>query len=295
MHKTIRMQDITPKLASEMLETMKYERQRTLRPDHVKYLANEMRAKRFSSNTIGVCEMPGGTQFMVNGYHTLYAIIDSGCTQTLPIEFFHVKSYQEVDKVYAHFDRQLKRTRLDTIRVYGLEESFGIPASPLNKFAAACVVVMKDFSSGGGLSYVPDDEVVLFMMDWLPACKTYLDAVKEAPITQTMYSRHLFPLGLVTCRYSSKAPDFWNKVATNDGLVVGDPRKTLHDWILSTSLTSDSAKKHHVTLPLGMRSVASAWNAYIDGRTLNFIRVMNTTLPIVIRETPYDARWKGKL
>lgn len=294
MHKTVRMQDITPAIAAKMLETMSYERQRTLRPDHVNFLAKEMLAKRFIGNTIAVCELPGGSQFMVNGYHTLSAIVKSNTTQQLPIEFFMVKSYQDVDKVYARFDRQLKRTRLDTIRVYGLENSFEIPPSTLSKYASASVVIMKDFSSGGGLSYVSDDEVVLFMMDWLPYCKLYIESIKETPLSQIMYARHAFPIGIMTSRYSDKAPEFWNKVATNDGLVSGDPRKTLNEWLKETGLSKDSSRKRTVTLPLGMRGVASAWNAYYEGRSLNFIRVMNATLPIVIRGTPYDPKWTAQ-
>ncbi len=293
MNKTVRMQDITPTVATKMLNDMPYERQRAIRPDHIKFLANEMKQKRFIGNTIGICELPGGSQYLINGYHTLMAIIESGCSQQLPVEFFHVKSYSDVDKVYARFDRQLKRTRVDTLRVYGLEKSFDMPPSTLSKFAAASVVVMKDFTSGGGLSYVSDDEVVLFMIDWMEYMKRYLESIKETPLVQVMLGRHILPIALMTTRYSDKAPDFWNKVATDDSLAVGDPRKTLHQWIKETGLTRDSGKKRNVTLPLGMRCVASAWNAYVENRPLNFIRVLNTTLPLVIRDSPYDPKWRG--
>lgn len=292
MRKTVRMQDITPQIASKMLTDMQYERQRTIRPAHIKYLANEMKNKRFIGNTIGVCELPGGSQYLINGYHTLNAIIESGCTVQMPVEFFHVNAYAEVDKVYARFDRQLKRTRVDTIRVYGLEDEFGLPPSTLSKFAAASVVIMKDFSSGGGLSYVSDDEVVLFMIDWLEPCKKYLDSIKETPLVGVMLGRHVFPIGIMTSRYSGKAPEFWNKVATDDGLLVGDPRKTLHQWLKETGMTKDSSKRRTVTLPVGMRAVAAAWNAYCEGRSLTFIQVRNTTLPLIIRESPYDPKWK---
>lgn len=292
MHKTVRMQDITPAIAEKMLTDMKYERQRTVRPEHIKFLANEMKQKRFTSNTIGVCEMPGGTQFMVNGYHTLMAIIESSTTQQLPIEFFHVKSYQDVDKVYARFDRQLKRTRVDTLRVYGLEDSFGLAPTVLSKFAAASVIIMKDFSSGGGLSYVSDDEVVLFMIDWLDDTKKFLNSVAETHLAKLMVGRHILPIGMMTTRYSDKAGEFWNKVSTDDGLAMGDPRKTLHTWIKETGLTKDSGQKRHATLPLGLRSVASAWNAWMEERPLSFIRVVNTTMPLILRSTPYDPKWR---
>lgn len=292
MHKTVRMQDITPALATKMLGEMSYERQRTSRPEHIKFLANEMRAKRFIGNTIGVCQLPGGTQTLINGYHTLNAIIESGLTQSMPVEVFEVKANQDISKVYARFDRQLKRTRTDSIRVYGLEESFSLPPSILSRFSAASVVIMKDFTSGGGLSYVSDDEVILFMMDWLTDCKKYLEFIKETPLTQVMTMRHVFPIGLMTTRYSDKASEFWGKVATDDGLYMNDPRKTLHDWLKDTGLSRDSNRKRQVTLPVGMRAVAAGWNAYAEERTLASIRVLNTTLPLVIRGTPYDPRWK---
>lgn len=291
MQKTVRMQEITPEVAKRMLENMKYEGQRTLRKEHISFLANEMKEKRFVGNTLGVCRLPGGTEYLINGYHTLNAIVLSNTTQSMPVEFFDVRSNQEISKVYARFDRQLRRTRTDTIRVYGLEDSFGLAPSVLTKYSAAAAIIIRDFSSGGGLSYLSDDEVVLFMIDWLEYAKQYLSLIKETSLVQAMLMRHVFPIGLVTCRYSDKADEFWSKTASDDGLLVGDPRKTLHQWIKETGLTRDAARKRIVTLPLGMRSVATAWNAYIEGRSLSQIRVLNTTLPIVIRNTPYDPRW----
>lgn len=294
MQKTVRMQEITPVVAKRMLETMNYEGQRNLRPERVHFLAEEMKAKRFTDNTIKVCVMPGGTEYMVNGYHTMHAIIECGIPQTMPVEFFQTKALADVDKIYARTDRALKRTRADTVRVYGLEEAFGLPVSTLNRFAASAVVIMRDFSSGGGLSNVSDDEVVLFMMDWIDACKKYLEFIKETPLVGPMTMRHVFPIGLVTTRYSKQAEEFWPKVATDDMLAHDDPRKTLNKWVSETGLSKDSSHKRVVSLPLGMRSVATAWNAFIDTRPLQFLRVLNTTLPIVIRETPYDPKWRNK-
>lgn len=294
MHKTVRMQEITPAVAKRMLDTMQYDRQRRLRLDHVHFLADEMKAKRFTDNTLKVCVLPGGTEFLVNGYHTLHAIIESGTNQQLPVEFFNVKARADIDRIYARTDRQLKRTRTDTIRVYGLEDAFDLPPSTLSRFAAASVVVMRDFSSGGGLSYVSDDEVVLFMMEWLEPAKQFLSYVKESPLAGPMTQRHVFPAGLVTTRYSKKAEEFWTKAATDDALSVGDPRKTIHNWLKDTGLTKDSSRRRNVTLPLGLRAVANAWNAFVEERPLHYVRVTNTTLPVVLRETPYDPRWHKK-
>lgn len=294
MQKTVRMQEITPVVAKRMLDTMQYEGQRNLRLEHVHYLAKEMKEKRFIGNTIKICVLPGGTEFIVNGYHTLHAINESGLPQTMPVEFTSVKARSDIDKIYARTDRALKRTRADTVRVYGLEEAFGLPVSTLNRFAASAVIIMRDFSSGGGLSYVSDDEVVLFMMDWIDACKKYLEFIKETPLTQPMTMRHVFPIGLVTTRYSKQAEEFWPKVATDDMLAFDDPRKTLNKWVSETGLSKESSHRRVVSLPLGMRSVATAWNAFVENRPLQFLRVLNTTLPVVIRDTPYDPKWRNK-
>ncbi len=291
MHKTVRMQEITPAVATSMLEKMSYEGQRTTRSEHVRFLANEMRQKRFIGNTLAICEMPGGTQLLVNGYHTLKAIVEAQTSQIMPVEFFQTKSYQDVAKVYARFDRQLKRTRLDTWRVYGLEEQFNLPSHVITKFAAACVVIMKDFSSGGTLSYVSDDEVALFMIDWLDSMQQFRAAVADTPLVQIMHARHVMPVALITIQYNKSADTFWKSVATDDALELGDPAKTLHYWLRDTGLTRDSSKRRVVTLPVGMRAVSAAWNARCDGRPLSRIQVNNTTLPIVIRQTPYDPHW----
>lgn len=294
MHKTVRMQEITPAIATKMLATMNYERQRGVRLDHVHFLAHEMKEKRFIGNTIGICELPGGSQFIVNGYHTLMAIIESNLPQSMPVEFFQVKTNQDIAKIYARFDKQLKRTRADTIRTYGLEDSFEMPPTTLSKFAAASVIVMHDFASGGSLSYTSDEEVILFMMEWLEYAKQYLETIRETPLVSELVRRTTFPIGLVTMRYSAKPLEFWSKVATDDGLTVGDPRKTLHYYLRETGMTGDSQRKRVSPLPVGMRAVATAWNAYIEGRELRSIRVVNTTLPVMIRDTPYDPKWGKK-
>lgn len=294
MHKTVRMQDITPAIATKMLAEMNYDRQRGIRLDHVHFLAHEMKEKRFTSNTIGICELPGGSQFLVNGYHTLMAIVEVGLTQQLPVQFFSTKTHQDVAKVYARMDKQLRRTRADTIRTYGLEDSFELPPSTLSKYAAASVIIMHDFATGGSLSYTSDDEVILFMMDWLEHAKKFLETIKETPLVQEMVKRPVFPIGLMTMRYSGKAPEFWSKVATDDGLAVGDPRKTLHQWLRETGMTQDSSRKKIAPLPVGLRAVATAWNAYTEGRELKSIRVMNTTLPVVVRDSPYDPKWSRR-
>lgn len=292
MHKTVRMQEITPAIAARWLEEYKYEAQRGIRHDQVKYLAEEMRQKRFIGNTIAICVMPGGTHYMVNGYHTLSAIIACGISQTMPVEFFDVRTKEDIAKVYARFDRQLKRTRVDTWRVYGLDKDFDMSPSWVNRFAAASVIIMRDFASGGGLSYVSDDEVAMFMIDYLDACQRYKTAISETPMTAQMQLRHVMPVALLTLQYDKSADEFWHNVASDDGLNIGDPAKTLHNWIKETGLSQDSNRKRTVSLGTGMRGVAAGWNAHKEGRTLNIIRVTNTTLPIVVRGTPYDPRWK---
>ena len=102
----------------------------------------------------------------------------------------------------------------------------------------------------------------------------------------------------MTIKYCNRAVEFWRGVAFDDGLRLGDPRKTLREWLINTGIYNSARttiKKNQVALPMSVRVIASAWNKWIEGEEFKRVRIPdNVTLPLKIRETPYDSNWRYK-
>jgi hypothetical protein len=79
----IRMMDVTPSLASELLQ--KNNSNRRIRPGHVNSMAAMMREGKFQTTHQGVALNTAGA--VVDGQHRLMAIVKSGVTVTMPVAF----------------------------------------------------------------------------------------------------------------------------------------------------------------------------------------------------------------
>lgn len=280
----------TPQLAREIMESSQYEHQRPIKPHHVKELSEAMKSGRFLSNTIVLCENGDGKRYLTNGQHTLSAIIESGVSLALPVQIIKANDHDEIGQMYGRIDRGARRMISDSLRAHGLQQKLGMTRTDTERFASAARLVMCDFvNSPVRISLVQDDDLVEFMIDWEITAKSYLECV-EGPLSTAMRRRDVFSVGLATFRYvPESAQKFWEPVATDDALSVGDPRKTLNKWLANSGIQSGSVarKKRLVNTAEGIRSCAIAWNAWRRGRDLSFIRVLSTTSDFVLQDTPY--------
>lgn len=100
---------ITPEIAQMMLLEYKYEFQRQVRESRVSYLAKEITHGRFLANTLFLCQNGEGKTYLLNGQHTLNAIVKSGVSLKLPVETFYVEDYTDIAKVYKRIAKQRNR------------------------------------------------------------------------------------------------------------------------------------------------------------------------------------------
>jgi hypothetical protein len=290
MNSTIENVLITPEMAFEILGQSDTEYQRPLRKKQVEFLAREMKAGRFLSNTIALCVNGSDKKHLVNGQHTLNAIFESGVSLELPVQTYHIDGKDDVASIYARIDKQMKRSRADTFRAYGMEERLGMGYTDVNRFGACGYYVLNNFKDGHGNTIISEQEVIDFMLDWNETARAYFSHIENTGLVRVAYMRReVFAVGLLTCRHSKQAADFWKYTASDDGLFIGDPRKTLHQWMKDSGVSggNGSQKRKVVSTAESIRSVALAWNAYIDERTLKIIRIVNPTLPFTIKDTPY--------
>jgi len=292
MENTIENVLVTPEMALEILSQSDHEYQRPLRKPRVDFLVKEIKAGNFLSNTIALCQNGSDKKYLVNGQHTLNAIFESGVSLVLPVQTFHVQNKDEIASVYARIDKQQKRTRGDTFRAYGMEEKLGMTYTAVNRYGACAYFMLNNLKGSAEKALISEFEVIEFMTDWNQYAKQFFTSIEMSNTLRIPLERkEVFAVGLITSRYSKRADEFWHYVATDDGLRVGDPRKTLRNWLIDTGIsggnTGQSRKKRVIRTSESIRCVVIAWNAFLEGRQLKVLSIKNPSLPFTINDTPY--------
>ena len=117
---------VTPAAARKIIENEMYQRQRPLRQGHVAELAHHMEHGSFIDNTTITFALLDGKSYLVNGQHTINAIVKSGCSVTLNIQEYSCRNEDEIDSLYARQDKHYKRTEGDSFHSLGLVEKWEI-------------------------------------------------------------------------------------------------------------------------------------------------------------------------
>lgn len=272
---------ITPHLAELWLNS-NYENQRQLREYHVNYLANEMKLGRFMPTvTIAFCLM-NGKSHLVNGQHTLHAIIRSGTVQELGVQRTSVDTPSELAQIYTTYDIQSKRTLRDAIHAHKLEYITGLPVESITRLCSACTWIERGFTTNYHLTM--SSRKVLSYQDQIDLASPWFEEMKKlthdiiAPcgtvIRNKIHKAGVLSMALLTVKYrQGEARKFWKQVAQDDGLKIGDPRKTLRNWILKYD---DNSKARYPVHPNTFSiAVMQAWNKFMMEESLKTIVIKN--------------------
>lgn len=280
---------ITRTLAEQMITDASYTGQRPLRERHYKHLAAEMLAGRFTTAEIKIAKVIGqrGRTVLINGQHTLWAVVESGKPIRLPVMTYHVED-AELPKLYSSLDIGLKRNTTDWFHAHGVSEKLGIDnARQINALASALRFIEAGF-------LVPHAEIsqellVESILEWGPTMKFYSEVCAGSDLTKALYRRDILSVALVTCQHApTQAAEFWGGVSLDDGVRLNDPRKTLRKWIAAT-YQRDSKGMKGMLSEHGARCVATAWNSGYDHTDLKLIRVIDARRPMVLKGTPYKG------
>lgn len=266
---------ITPAKAQLWLNST-YEYQRPVRQWWVNYLAREMKLGRFLPLSTIHFVFYGGKSHLINGQHTLRAIIESGTTQTLLVARTSVKTDEELAQYYFRFDQSIKRTFSDAIGALHLSEIAHTSMDKLNKLSSAVIWIGMDFGAGKKKlgARIPVDDLVRETITWADDFAKLEDAMTpcSSEIRKAIIRRAVLSVAVVTFRNKpSHALDFWRQVARDDGLKYGDPRKTLNKWLLTNTVSGGG--KEGMAPAMMSRGIERAWNAFYEGRTLQTIIV----------------------
>lgn len=274
-------QTVTPALAKAWLE-FKYSKQRGIRGPSVAMLAEAMRRGRFTTNTMKFALLRDG-RYLINGQHTLSAIIQANVSLILPVQDFVVETEEDIAFLYYHEDTNRKRGFTDSVRAVDFEEKHGLTRTQIKQTAAALRWIKGNFGvDRDAMDSVQQDD----LLEWIPLYSWEVYAMYRAISPCTSDVRNLvtkqavLSVALITLRYApEKAFEFWKQVARDDGLSQYDPRKTLRTYLATKTVRhrQDSLRLQGYAVS---RAVALAWNAWSKNKDLRFILVRETTCPL---------------
>lgn len=286
---------VTPKMADNWLNHAIYKRQRRRAEWHVTRLAIEMEKGRFISGTqihFGVLD---GMLHLVNGQHTLAAIVRTGKAVQLTVLKTPVESEEELGQLYGRHDRHRGRTPHDAFLGLGMADRTGLAEQEVNALGTALRYVLNGFrrpSVHTNVEIATSADVLAEAMEtWAESARLYFECVREARhgMKGTFRRGPVVAVGIVTFHHQlAKAHDFWNGAAQDDGLHRLDPRRALNTFLLTNSSGHGDAITY-------IRNVANAWNKFYDDGELQFLRPSDMgKIGVTIKGTPYKSARKKR-
>ncbi|MBF0176473.1 MAG: hypothetical protein HQL63_06445 [Magnetococcales bacterium] len=282
-HVTSELTLVTPQHADAWLRTFAYEKQRNLSDQHIQRLAVEMARGRFIEGTTIHFAQVGRQKFLINGNHTLHAVVKSGVTIPLTVLTTPVDDMKTVARLYARHDIHRRRDWSATIRASDLE--INVPASFKNAASAALRIIMSGLDS----PISRDVEIAHsrdLRLDAMDLYREHIEAYHTAigggvkQNQKVLMRAAVMAVGLETLKWQpNQGYDFWNGIAADDGLRRTDPRKTLLIYLTSTPASGSNIMDH-------IKAVALAWNAFVQGRQLSALKLTAFT-QFQLAGTPY--------
>jgi hypothetical protein len=287
---------ITPDVATQFLgEKYSYEFNRKVKDLHVEFLADAMIKGRFDPTAqIAFVRIPNDKDYLINGQHTLNAIIKSDLPQTLNVVRYTVSSYDEVHSLFSHYDIGSLRTFADSVRAFGVANSTGLNHTQITQTAAALRYMKSGFPRGAAQIKKSSEDMIKLIHDWNEEALLIFNllAAGEKKVNRRLKTSAVLSVLLVIMKYNpAKGAEFISQVASDDGLKVGDPRKALNRYLRDTSKNVEATGKKLAVNGQLARACAKSWNKFIgnvNAKNIN-IRREEISKPIVIKGTPYTG------
>lgn len=297
---TVSLQEVTPDIARLWLSSRPYKGQRSFRPAHVKYLAEEMERGKFRETAEVVFAVEDDRHFMINGQHTLNAIAQCGIPQTVTVFCYQSSGDEETAALYGVIDTNLARTVKDLFSAMYLREELAFTAMQINNVGSAIKFIGNRFSRQGGNRRVHHDDMIRAIREYTPATHEFLEVIfGHRREVRSLFRVASMSLALVSFRFSAqvlgkdKISTFWKGVAFDDGLASDDPRKTAHRHLITSEMSGGGnvgRSSRIVTVNYSARYLSNCFNAYIEGRSLSQTIVRDATAPIRIIGSPFTGK-----
>lgn len=261
---------VTSTKAAEWLRKNAFDRNRRIDEYTVQDYADKMRNGQWEPDavTLMFAREPDKTITLVNGHHTLSAIVASGVSNRYKVRYIDVPDKAAIRVLYTKLDAGLVRSTPQRLHALGLDEKLGLPPKRLGKLHAAASVLLTGLGMWGAKTRPTKKDVnaVAAVMQqyaseaktlygWLPTESHVYTGMQRASVMASA-------LHTIKCR-RVQAEEFWTKVI--DGTPTGgDPRRELHDYLLRKDRAGHGGKLQR----MDFAAVALAWNAYLSGESV---------------------------
>lgn len=279
---------ISPSDARALLEC-NFDGQRSIDKQSLARYREEIKAGRFDGGEpIRFCRYEGRL-YLVNGQHRLLALSGMITGMEFVVVVTRAESIREVAEIYSTIDRGRGRSIAEVMRSLGVHHRIGVSATKAALASAALLIL--ESAREGKLIYGYDAQArsaqarEALLERHGDAVQGFFMAIEGASpaIMKRLSRRQVMAVGFATFETpasSDKALEFWSGVAQDDGLRKTDPRKMLLRFL------EDNPARG--TAPIFGRlghGVAVCWNAWVDGRELQIVKVYDETSPVKLKLT----------
>lgn len=295
---------VSPEMATQWLETMQYEHQRSVRQEHVDYLAEEMRRGRFISGTqIHVVEW-GDRRVIVDGQHRLWAVVESKTTQQFSVLRTKAERKEDVAWIYGNTDIGMRRTGTHLLGALELDVEVGCSKTEVRYVHGAINFMFSGCLRNKHPTYtLHRDDAVRHIRTYAPFVREYLEIIKgcEKHINRTALRSASLAVALLSLRFTKPCAEkrgdpsvveFWKGAIFDDGLSLGDPRKLANRHLLNTQISgngSDSSRSDVISAAYACRYLTSCLGAWMERRELTRTMVRDAHAPFRLYGVPNDV------
>lgn len=267
-----RNEKIDDSKAAEYLAYNKFFGQRPIKDAKVKRIINLMKEDMFLDGDIAFanCCYNGGETVLVNGQHTLTAVVETGIDIIARVRTFNCYSPDDLAMLYNQFDSEQMRSMQDRVRV--TTKSLNLDWS-----AKISSIVVSAIAYIRGKQNAPGNERVELLKEHI-AEGAWVNSILS---NNAADSGFMFRIPVVIAMILSwkqnreAANEFWTSVKDGENLKKSMPAYVLRSWLIRTNIKTYSIKSQNMRVS-GKDSAGRtetlakcvvAWNAFRKGET----------------------------
>lgn len=290
-HFTAKPYYLHPGEAATWVNDAQYPRQRPIREHHVEFLRYLAASGTLRHGTDISLAMLGSKPYVINGNHTLRALVRAQRPYWITLTEYAVDSMEDLDRLYMTFDRQLPRSPRDMLKAYGFADHVGLSQRQSEILFGAMRLVLSGLSherakATKDFGYMRDNEMLyVAALGWTDEARQYFEDIAGVAKRWHEFLRRqpLTAAAVILYRYEpGRAETFWSQVAHENHSSPQHPTRQLAKWL------QDQAHRPHVKARDLISGVSLAWNTTYHDRPLRgFTSLPSTEVPVHLEGTPH--------